>query len=234
MKNPRSRISTATAAVLLVCLSFLPASPATATASEVDQYGELRTHLELFGVPAAQVNSLVAAIQGGEAWDVYETGAKPVKRDRMIINGMDYRINRFADGSFSAQGIEVPTIATSGLIQPFGIQGCVVTGGTGFKNYDNCQIDGVWGAVVAGATGVDFTIVQSGYDRIRFAGVPFQRCLVGTSCSSPSLVSSRFTETASNRAFVRWQGDASTIWGGSWNYWVELRVGRNTFSTVTS
>lgn len=222
------------AAALLVGLVSFSGSPAVATTAEVDPNDEVRTHLSTFGVPAGQVQSLVAALEQGEPWDVYETGLRPVKRDRMIINGMDYRISRFADGSFSAQGIEIPAVATNGLIQPFGIQACVVTGGSGFKNYDNCQIEGVWGAVIAGATGVDFTIVQGGYDRIRYAGVPFQKCMIGTSCSSPSLVASRMTETASNRAFVRWQGDASTIWGMSWNYWVELRVGQNTYSTVTS
>lgn len=234
MTTRRSRFFAAIAVIAISGSSFILGSPASATTTATDPYGEVRTHLELFGVPAMQVESLVAALDGGESWDVYDSEAKPVERDRMIINGMDYRIDRFADGSFSAHGVEIPQVLTSGLIQPMGIQACVVTGGTGFKNYDNCQIDGVWGAVVAGATGVDFTIVQGGYDRIRYAGVPFQRCLVGTTCSSPSLVASRMTETASYRAFVRWQGDASTVWGGSWNYWVELRVGRDTYSTVTS
>lgn len=221
-------------AVVMAGLWMFAAVPPQFALVPSDPYSEVRAHLETFGVPSHQVETLILALESDDPWEVYEVGAIPVSRDRLIIDGMDYRISRFADGSFSAQGIEIPRISTNGRIQSRGIQACVVTGGSGYKNYDNCQVDGVWGAIVAGATGVDFTIVQGSYDRIRYAGVPFQRCLAGTTCSSPSLVASRMIETTSNRAFIRWQGDASTIWGMSWNYWVELRVGRDTYSTVTS
>lgn len=210
--------------------SAAPSSPK----AEVNQptaleIADLTALLSKFSVPAEQQATLIQKAKNGQAWDVYDKAKSPVTTENdVVIANFSYTINRFADGSVSAVGLETsklaaPSAGNSPVLRA--LRFCTSTGGTGYRSYENCQIDGVWGSVRVGAAGIDYTILQGGRDSITYAGYGFQTCIWPTNCSTPNLVISEMTELGpSTPAAIRWQSDISATWG-SWNAWVQLNVG---------
>jgi hypothetical protein len=144
---------------------------------------------------------------------------------QLSIDGLSYSVSRFADGSFSAFGVETPVgeASTPSASDAPAITQCRYTTGSDYQSVTGCQIDGVWGTVVVGAIDVGYTLVNGGLDRMTDYGYGYQQCLIPTTCSSPSLVLSQDVE-GSTAAHGRWQADVSAPWG-SWNVWVQLNVG---------
>ena len=232
-------------ASLLALVSAMPANAAqsepaattvtsvtTSTATPAFDEVKLRELLDKFDVPAAEQDSLIEVARDGDVWDVLIPGSIPVTTgEETEIDGFDDTISRFADGSVAASGVEIPHIADPNAR---GINSCSYTTGTGYLSATGCQIDGVWGTVVLGATAVNYTRNNgAAFDQITRNGSPFQRCLWPTTCSSPTLVASKAFENAAGPAHVRWQGDVSSS-AGSWNAWVRLNVGGDSATTVTS
>lgn len=214
-----------------ISLSALVLQPAMAEAATVLPPAAEDATIDLltkFGVPPQQQSALLAAAASGEPWDVYLADAIPVLTEKATIDGIEYGISRFADGSFSAFGIEVPVQSNTGEAgQRFGndpaITQCHYATGSGHQSVTGCQIDGVWGTIIIGAIDVGYTLVDGGLDRMTDYGYGYQQCLYPTSCSSPALVLSQDVE-GSEAAHGRWQADVTAAWG-SWNVWVQLNVG---------
>lgn len=199
------------------------ASEASVPPSEVE-LADVRALLERFDVPESDQENLLQAVAQGELWDVYR-GEAPVSTEQQTIDGIDYTIDRFADGSFRAIGFEIPEVVQQDRPSgpsPRAITGCRVTSGSGYSNATGCQIDGVWGTILLGATNVSYTIAQGNPDRITSTGYGFQKCIV-VSCSSPTLVVFEPVE-GSGPAYARWQSDISASYA-SWNVSFQLNVG---------
>ena len=194
---------------------------------------EIQALLTKFLVPEGQQKDLIKKAKQGLKWDVYDLAAAPVsvEHDR-IIDGMNYTIKRYPDGSIAAQGIEVPQIVDPNTPSPMAIHNCNITTGSGYAAYRNCQIDGIWGTVLLGAYGVNFTLVNGAFDSIGSVGAGFQKCIAPTSCSTPSQVLFSPQEGV-GPAYSRWQSDVNAPWA-SWNVWVQLNVGGNTYWQTNS
>ncbi|WP_440709415.1 hypothetical protein [Herbiconiux sp. YIM B11900] len=225
----KMRILAAVAALLMVGAATLQPVMAQAHQSDVAASSDQATIdlLTKFGVPPHQQMALLEVAASGAPWDVYREGAVPSLVERASIDGVEYQIRRFPDGSFSAVGVETPiesrgTAPSSAESDP-AITQCTYTTGSGHQSVTGCQIDGVWGTIVVGAIGVGYTLVDGGLDRMTDYGYGYQQCLIPTSCSSPSLVMSQDIE-GSTAAHGRWQADVSAPWG-SWNVWIQLNVG---------
>ncbi|MCM3658834.1 hypothetical protein M3147_16375 [Agromyces mediolanus] len=223
-----------TASLLGAGLVVGAGAPSAAEAASVEptpaQEADLRNLFTRFSVPMSQQDSLIESASEGTPWDVYDATEAPATEETAVIDGVRYTIRRYADGSFTASGMEIPTVPTS--VQPQGISQCSYSTGSGYSNATGCQIDGVWGSVILGPTNVNYTLVQGGPDRITKSGIGFQRCVWPTSCSTPTLVYSSLTE-GTFLAQIMWQGDVTASWG-SWNAWVRLFVGNDTAYTTTS
>jgi hypothetical protein len=219
LPNGKTVAALSVAAGLIMTLVGAPAvsmaAPSGVSASPVD-IDAMEELFEKFGVPEAQQHVLLQEAQSGIPWDVYESG--PSVREAWNADGFTYTVDRFADGSFRAVGIEDPQPASPGAVTQ-----CSISTGSGYSNADNCQIDGVWGSVLLGAVNVDYTIVDGLPDRITDTGYGYQKCYAPTTCSSPGLVESDDVED-DGPAFARWQSDVTAAWG-SWNVWFQLNVG---------
>lgn len=228
MKVMNSRLLSAivAATALLVVPSGVAAATelpgAQSTQLSAAEVEDLRALFDKFEIPEHQQDGLIEVAEAGQPWDVYEPGAEPVEveHDR-VISGYTYTIERYADGSVAATGLEVPQPA--GLIGPMAISQCRWSTGSGYSNATGCQLDGIWGSVLIGAANVSWTHVQGGLDRITSFGYGYQKCFAPTGCSSPVLVMSKTVEGSGN-AYARWQSDVSAAWG-TWNVWIQLNVG---------
>lgn len=237
-KGKRHAILAMTAFISAAGLMFGPVAGASADEAPVvplsqTEEQQIRDLLTKYDVPAADQDVLVEKTLDGVLWDVNSSGTVPSSTEKAVIDGFNYTIERFADGSVSATGLEIPVEAPSARAQVLSIVGCTYTTGSGYSNASGCQVDGVWGPVIIGATDVAYTLVQGGPDQITNAGVPFQQCLPPVACSTPALVVSELTEGMSP-ANIRWQSDVTSTMGGSWNNWVDLSVGNDSATEVTS
>jgi hypothetical protein len=202
-------------------------APAASVLSETDR-AEIDALLEKFAVPDAQQDSLLAALDAGQPWDVDDRTAAPVSTEEMVIGDMEYSVDRYADGSVSAAGVQIATEVDPDAVQTRGVKGCSVSSGSGYSTYTGCQVDAVWGLVTIGAHQMSWTNVQGGNDYISDFGIGFQNCFPPNICSTPTNVASRTNEGVEGNAYVRWQSDVSTTAGGSWNAWVQLEVADDT------
>jgi hypothetical protein len=194
---------------------------------------DIKDLLSKFLVPEAQQTELIEKTKKGINWDVYDSTKSPVTVEYdQVISGMNYTIKRYADGSLAAQGLEVAEVVDPKAPVPMSIFNCTVTTGSGYAAYRGCQVDGVWGTVFLGACAMNFTIVNGGFDSIGDGGAGFQKCIAPTSCSTPSRVLYSGQEGV-GPAYSRWQGDVSAPWA-SWNAWVQLNVGGNSYWQTNS
>lgn len=244
----RTRLLTAVLGGAFALSTLGMAAPAQATAAQVAEQKvstltdanvqDIKDLLSKFLVPEEQQKELIKKAKKGAKWDVYDSAKSPttVEHDQ-VIGGMNYTIKRYADGSLAAQGVEVPQVLDSNVLDPnqpvpMSISRCTVTTGSGYAAYRGCQIDGVWGTVLVGAYALNFTIVNGGFDSIGSGGAGFQKCIAPTSCSTPTRVLHSAQEGVL-AAYSRWQGDVSAPWA-SWNVWVQLNVGGNSYWQTNS
>lgn len=210
------------------------AEPAPVTVTEQgtpSQINDLQNLLTRFSVPADQQASLIQKANDGVPWDVYLEGKTPVSVDeKQIIDGFDYTIKRYADGSVAASGIEIPVEVAAqdeNGMQTFGLQYCKITGGSGYSVATGCQISGMFGSAIIGVSNMSYTIVNGGYDTIGNVGNGFQSCLWPVLCTTPLLVGNFGYEDSQGPGWVKWQSDMTTSGVHSWNAWVQLNVGNN-------
>lgn len=221
-----------TAAVLGI--SVIGSAPANAAGSiSAQEEQQIVTILNKFDVPASQQTSLIQKVEDNDPWDVYTPGAQPITTDQEVIDGFNYTVKRYADGSTSAVGMQVPTEVSAGGMHPMDVTQCTSHTGSGYANFSGCQVDGWWGTVFVGAINVSFTLVNGGYDYFSATGYGFQQCAAPTNCTSPTRVLYKQSENAYGKAYARWQSDVSSPFG-SWNVWVQLNVGGNTYTETTS
>jgi hypothetical protein len=216
--------TTLVAAIVLAPTGAAFATPASGDKPSLTGHDDrtVEETLEKFGVPIEQRAGLLAAAAAQQPWDVYLPDAEPSTVEHDVeIDGFSYTIERYADGSISATGLEIPKDNAEVGAQE--ISQCSYSTGSGYHNATNCQLDGIWGTVLIGASGVSYTLVQGASDRITDTGYGYQKCNFPTFCSSPALVMSQLTEGPGS-AYARWQSDVSAAWG-TWNIWLQLNVG---------
>lgn len=195
------------------------ANTAKPTASEI---AELRAMFDKFSVPTAKRDALISKVNQGIPWDAL-VGTKASTHETRTIDNYDYSIDRFPDGSVKAVGLEKAVVVGDFSTQT--LQGCRVRSGSGYKDYQGCQIDGVWGSVHLTVSDLAYTIVQGSNDSIYDWGYGSQKC-IGVTCSSPVRVLSRAQENTNGVAYGRYQSDVASP-GGSWNVWLQLNVGKD-------
>lgn len=108
--------------------------------TNVDQEtaGEILERLDRYDVPDVQQKGLLEKYANGERWDSFDRTAEPVSVEYSMIDGVDYTINRFADGSVHARGLENPS---DGARTPDGtITGCTVTSSGDTTFFQNCRV----------------------------------------------------------------------------------------------
>jgi hypothetical protein len=228
------------AALVTVVLAFALsgvafAAPAVAstpgpTATDIQNIRDLLTKFE---VPAGTQDALVQKVVANQLWDVYSKAAKPVVTEHKVIDGFNYTINRYEDGSLSASGLEIPRVVSTTGVTPMSLSQCHYTSGSGYSNATGCQIDGIWGTVLIGAANMSYTLVNGAADKITGYGYGYQKCYFPTTCSSPTKVASSYQEVGSAQAYAKYQADVSAT-SGSWNVWVQLNVGHDTAWETTS
>jgi len=133
------------AAAALLMIGAGPASAEMATGQTspppIDltsqQEASIRAELQRFGVDADGQTALIDKLKAGDEWDS-TTDAAPTSVTKEVIDGVDYTISWYEDGSFLAGGLEVPTTQSS-LAR--GIQGCSSSGtSAGVAYRTNCLI----------------------------------------------------------------------------------------------
>ncbi|TVU58352.1 hypothetical protein FQP90_21400 [Paenarthrobacter nitroguajacolicus] len=238
-----SKILTATLGCTLALSTLAMAAPSHAAAPTVGEQKsaklsdtnvqEIKDLLSRFQVPAGQQKELIKKVRHGTPWDVYDSNKVPVAVEHdQVIGDMNYTIKRYADGSVAAQGVERPVTVDPSAPNPMSIFNCSVTTGSGYAAYRNCQVDGVWGTVLLGAYGMDFTIINGALDTISDRGAGFQKCIFPTGCSTPTRVFYQAQE-GPGAAHSRWQSDV-THGFTTWNVWVQLNVANNTYWQTNS
>jgi hypothetical protein len=218
-------------ALVATVLFGAPASAAVPLSDEEEQ--AIRAVLVRWDVPAEQQDALLAKVVAGEPWDVYGEGV-PVSTESRVVDGCEYSIERFADGSVAAVGVEIPEEVPAGVASPMSIVGCTTSTGSGYAARTGCQVDAWIGTVFIAALNVGYTHVQGGYDYITSTGYGAQNCIYPTSCTSPVRVAYKQHENASGNAYARWQSDVTGGVLGSWNVWVQLNVGGDTAWSTNS
>jgi len=92
-----------------------------------EQRAELETGLDLFDVSDADIDSLINKLEQGIRWDSF-SDAEPVEIEYDAVEGFDYAISRYEDGSFIAAGIEQSAVASDGDVAPLSVGGCATSG----------------------------------------------------------------------------------------------------------
>ncbi|MCM3662617.1 hypothetical protein M3148_16715 [Georgenia satyanarayanai] len=149
---------------------------------------------------------------------------EPESVEQRRIDGFDYTIRRYPDGSFHASGLEVPTAVPSSGITPFAsITGCSFTRVGGSARYSNCTVREVL-APISGDFRADYRM-DAGQNtaQITYAGAPGV-IIAGGSASNVRvvMVRSSYAPGIPARAELRFTGSAQG-WAGV-ALWVQLQV----------
>jgi len=146
------KLITAIACSVLLLFAGAPLATAATTQTEPaknDQaalVAEVGDVLEKFGVPADKRESLIADYLAGIPWDSFESAAEPESVEQRTIDGFEYTVLTYPDGSFRASGFEVAREPSE--ITPYaGITGCSFYRSGGTAYYNNCTIRETVGVV---------------------------------------------------------------------------------------
>ena len=112
------------------------------------QEASIRAEFQRFGVDPSDQDALIHGLETGEEWDS-STDVAPASVSNQVIDGIDYTISRYEDGSFLAAGLEVPQAADPNARA---IQSCATSGtSAGVAYRTKCLI-----IVTNGATSAQF------------------------------------------------------------------------------
>lgn len=112
------------------------------------QEASIRAEFQRFGVDVSEQNDLIEKLELGEEW-ASATDATPTSVNNQVIDGVNYTISRYEDGSFLAAGLEVPQAADPNARA---IQSCATSGtSAGVAYRTKCLI-----IVTNGATSAQF------------------------------------------------------------------------------
>lgn len=205
-----------------------------------DPYAEVRAGYSALGMSQSTIDALIGKLEAGQPVDALIPDAEPVSESTFVQvgdapyaeEGSTVSVRWYADGSPAVTAIEEAVRVGAGGIVPFSVQGCSVSSGSGYSNYTGCTVSAWWGTVQS-AFRADFTLVQGGYDRINNAYNGWQQCAYPTTCSAPYESQRKAIENASGPATSRWQQTVTASWG-SWEVWIQLRVGGDSYSNISS
>lgn len=232
------RIAPALAVTAAAILAATVVAPTAAVAD--DPYSEVRDGYVALGMPEPTIDALIAKLDAGQPIDALLPSAEPVSESTFIQvgdapyaeDGATVFVRWYTDGSPAVSAVEEAVEVPSGAIIPFSVQGCSVSSGSGYSNYTGCTVSAWWGTVQS-AFRANFTLVQGGYDQITNAYNGWQQCAYPTTCSAPYESQRKSNENASGPATSRWQQTVTAPWG-SWEVWIQLRVGGDSYSNISS
>ncbi|MBS3180020.1 MULTISPECIES: hypothetical protein [unclassified Pseudoclavibacter] len=203
MKTALAPLAFAAAAGMLGATPAMAApSPdyATVAASQLSQEDEaaIREHLELYGVTGADADSVVAKAATGETLDA-DTGVAPVSTDNVQVEGLDYTVDRFADGSFIALNIAPPASdadANSRAALGQGISGCDELTSVGTQPFVNCKVS-YSGSLFSADFNANFTLSTTTAASIQRVWNENANVVAGTFGQEPSVSITQQTAGAS-------------------------------------
>ncbi|RPF28212.1 hypothetical protein [Georgenia muralis] len=189
-----------------------------------------RAFMTEFGVPADTQDELLASLKEGDLGLANDPDAGPVSVETEVRDGSTFEISRYFDGSIEVTEREIPTAAEPGVITPYAVTGCSVSGGSGYSNYTGCKIH-YRTHVFSYGFYANFTLVQGYYnDQITRAYSQFQEYAVGHTRDSWSLRVLKATETSSGPAHAELAIQYTIYPGiGQVAKGVRLKVGSNTY-----
>ncbi len=145
-------------------------APAAASDLTPKQEQKVRTELAKYGTDAETEDELIEKLKDGELWDSV-SGSEPISEDVVRVDGLDYSVSRWDDGSLFAAGVasgegeltavgeeapEADADAVPADLGP-GITRCTPQASVGTLPYVNCLIT-FSGAVYGGSFRADFTV----------------------------------------------------------------------------
>jgi len=240
MKTPRLLRGVTATLALAGATSFLLALNGPTAAVAADPYAEVRTGYAMLGMADVTIDALVAKLDAGQPVDALRPDAEPVGESAFVQvgdapyakDGATVSVRWYADGSPAVSAVEKASEVPNGAIFPLSVQGCRVSSGSGYSNYNGCTVSAWWGTVQS-AFRADFTLVQGGFDRINATYNGWQQCGVPTTCSAPYESQRKSVESTSGPATSRWQQTVTAPWG-SWEVWIQLRVGGDSYNNISS
>lgn len=147
MKNTKVKAACALALSLALLGSTVPAQGADAPSSSSSTATQESTDAAAFstwlgkqGVSSDTQKKLVAKMERGELIDSMN-GSKPVSTKSYQEDGREGVRNTFRDGSVSVVSTTEATPAGDGSIGTRAITNCSTTGGSGWINYANCNVN---------------------------------------------------------------------------------------------
>lgn len=135
-----------------------------------EQEQNVRAELSKYGTDAETEDELIEKLNDGERWDS-QNGSEPVSEDVVRVDGLDYSVSRWDDGSLFAVGIasgegaltaaaeEAPDSKVDAIPADLGpgITRCTPQPSVGTLPYVNCLIT-FSGAIYGGSFRADFTV----------------------------------------------------------------------------
>lgn len=216
-----------------LAVTIAPAQALTTAASTdavtVSTADELffREKMRTYAVPAETQDALFEKLRAGQLWDADIEGAVPVSTETRATGGVSQTIERFADGSISAQSHEIPGRKKPGTTTN-AWHGCSVVIGTTYNTASDCTVSWTRGTTYMQFS-VDARIYHNGYDRLSNADNYFHRFIGGTVTSESASVT-RSTETAAAAARASYKMNVDLYAGlGSRSYVLVLELSNGSF-----
>lgn len=177
-----TRSIAATGSALLLAIGLIACAPessapgtedqATPLASQLTpkQEQKVRNELAKYGTDPDTEDELIEKLRDGDEWDSV-SGSEPVSEDVVLVDGLDYSVSRWKDGSLFAAGVasgegdltavgeQVPESDADAVPADLGpgITRCTPQPSVGTLPYVNCLIT-FSGAVYGGSFRADFTV----------------------------------------------------------------------------
>ncbi|WP_146067237.1 hypothetical protein [Arthrobacter sp. ZGTC212] len=150
------------AVVPLVVGALLAGAPAHAAMSEDES--SLRSWFDQYGISEPTQDLLIEKLETEGSYDAME-GETPVKTTTNESAKAITTIETFADGSINVSEVEKPAEVKPGVISIRSIDGCSVTGGSGWGNWSNCSVN-ISNGTISMAYKATFERYSGGYGNI--------------------------------------------------------------------
>lgn len=226
----------ATALVLTGSATVTNAAPPKSIEITAEQRQGLIDQMNTYGVPLDKQEALLVKFQSGATLDSFAKNKVPVSSETTTTNTKTVKIDRFADNSWKAvtQTPDRATTPSAPVNQPpaYGVDNCTVISGGRSVTYQNCTVSAAWLGITIAFVATAYVNYDSYYDGIGDLRGTTQKCWV-VSCSTPSYTYQKLNEDSSGPATVQATSSVSGP-NGSWDVWVQLKVGGDRYWSENS
>lgn len=153
-----------------------------------------------FGVPADTQDRLIEEALEGVVHQADEPDATPINIEKSETAEATFETLTFDDGSIRVVEREKP-VEVKGEIGALAVTGCSTSGTTHFTSYSNCKVH-YRSAVFSYGFYTNFTIYESGNDRINWVGNMFHEYSIGHARLSWRVGINRATQSGSSEAYA--------------------------------